>query len=113
MGLIKISMVLWITFFILAKSSDNEEDGWGLEDEVEDIPSCVPNFFKPVSEPCVCVGSGKTIEGSEVGNLYCFPQPNRFQVKIKDNEYQKISIPTEYEHNMVPNKELKSNIFFS
>jgi len=137
MGVFKISMVLWVTFVILAKSSefeenikeqvsenlqeksmvtnntfdendDNEEDGWGLEDEVEDIPSCVPNFFKPVSEPCVCVGSGKTIEGSEVGNLYCFPQPNRFQVKIKDNEYQKISIPTEYEHNMVPNKELKS-----
>ena len=111
MGLIKVSMVLWITFFILAKSSDNEEDGWS-DDEVEITPFCVPNFFKPVSEPCVCVGSGKTIEVAEVGKLYCFPQPNKFQVQIEENKYQMISTPRQYEDNMVPNEELKSNIFF-
>jgi len=132
---IKVFMVLWIIFLILTKScdkieeqdleklqeqemidtdswngnDDNEEDGWGSEsdNEVEMMPLCVPNFFIPVSEPCTCIGSGKTIEENEVGILYCFPQPNKFKVKIEE-DYKTISTPAEYENNMVPNQELKS-----
>jgi len=71
------------------------------------LPNCVPNFFIPALEPCVCIGSGKTIEENEVGILYCFPQPNKFKAKI-GNEFKMISTPEKYEDNMVPNEQLKS-----
>jgi len=85
---------------------DSERYDWS-DNEVEIIPDCVPNFFMPVSEPCHCMGSGKTIKENEVGSLYCFPQPNKFKTKFKD-KYETISTPEQYERNMVPNEELKS-----